>query len=73
MATEFTFDSAPYVAVVYGPRGGVAGVFTGESEAEVRGPAMAAWTQLQAKFNEKDTGAAPIWEVYKRVRTSPVS
>lgn len=70
MAQEFTFDSAPYVAIVYGPRGGIVGAFTGDSEAEVRGPALALLSTLQAKFNDKDTGAPPIWEIYKRERPS---
>jgi hypothetical protein len=73
MPTEFTFDSDEYVALVYGPRGGVIAFFTGASEAEVRGPAMAAWQAAQTKFDAKDTGAPPIWEVYKRLRTSPNS
>ena len=71
--SDFTFDSALFVAVVYGPRGGIVATFKGDNPGAARGPAMRRWQQENEKFEARkasgrDTGAPPLWELYRRDR-----
>lgn len=72
MSTQFTFDSPKYIAVVFGPQGGIFDTVKGETEDEVRGPAMAAWARIMAIYQstrqEGELGSEPIWDVYVRAR-----
>lgn len=65
-----SIDSKPFVAVVYGPRGGKPKFYVGDTEGAVAGPALRYWLKLQEKFMKKDTGEPPLYECYNRMRTT---
>lgn len=65
---QYTWDSHEWLGVVYGPRGAVAALFPAESESIAATRAEREWHRLRAKFMKRDTGAEPVWEVYRRQR-----
>lgn len=72
MSTQFTFDSPKYIAVVFGPQGGIFDTIKGETEEEVRGPAIASWAKIMDVYErgqqEGSIGSQPIWDIYIRAR-----